>query len=114
VADFILRDDPARGQQHIEDVEAADQADIERFKATGQRPVTDYAMTNVHEHYADAFEAYYTQTRPDGIHVPAPTGAPGQLDDGNYDDLKANDRPFFDLLDTEMAMWENNPVHVGR
>ena len=105
VADSLMFDDLATYAQHSERTKAIDAEDEDRVaKGDPQAFITAYARTNVPEHYAEAFEAYFTSYREDPGHR-------GSGEDGNFQDLQAHEAPLADLLASEMKMWEQGQVH---
>lgn len=105
VADSLMFDDLATYAQHSERTKAIDAEDEDRVAQGDSKAfITAYARTNIPEHYAEAFEAYFTSYRDD-------TGHRGSNEDGNFQDLLAHEAPYVDLLASEMKMWEQGQVH---
>lgn len=114
VAEKLMLADPTQGQRHIDRSTAAYTEGMQRYHAPHSEGaefplITGYSTDSPQEHYAEAFEAYHTQTRRDGLHQPS-LGSRQLRDDANYDDLKRKEPTYFDLLDTEMGMWERGEV----
>lgn len=103
-AEDLISDDEIVGRKHVDNMVAQSDIAVAKYnKGDDLAFITDYATTNRGEHYAEAFEAYFTADRPDASHK-------GSLYDGNFRQLQVHEPGYADVIQNEMHMWEQDQI----
>ena len=106
--DYVAEIDPAWGAEHHSTIDTLHTSAVQKYAGGDSAAfITDYARTNPAEHYADAFEAYYTGYRRDPVDANRPTSF-----DADYEVLLAREPDMAGLIAKDAQHLQSRPIRL--